>query len=375
MPSILDIIRPTLVIDEERCRRNIADMQERAAAAAVVFRPHFKTHQSKVVGQWFREMGVTRITVSSVEMAERFIADGWQDVTIAFPFNRREWANLERLPIQSQIQLVVADPITVKVLDQQLTGQRDILIKVDTGYGRSGIETDNRTALQELIRNLNESRHLNFTGFLTHAGHSYRAASHQDILDIHEQTLRQFKALLTDFGPDNGALVLSLGDTPSCTLARSFEPATEIRPGNFVFYDSMMVNLGVCVFEQVAVCLVCPIVARYPHRGKLVIHGGAVHLSKESLQLADGQQIFGYLAQLSNRGWEVLPAENVVTALSQEHGILQISPETMRRFQVGDLIGIVPVHSCLIGAEVPRIILQHQIPVGVIPNDKSPNDA
>ena len=52
----------------------------------LVLRPHFKTHQSIEIGNWFKEKGVTSITVSSIKMAE-FFSSEWDDITIAFPLN------------------------------------------------------------------------------------------------------------------------------------------------------------------------------------------------------------------------------------------------------------------------------------------------
>ncbi|MFV0375749.1 MAG: hypothetical protein ACK5JD_00445 [Mangrovibacterium sp.] len=65
----MDIIRPTLLLDKAVCLRNIARMAERAKAKNLKFRPHFKTHQSAVIGTWYRQFGVSSITVSSVQMA------------------------------------------------------------------------------------------------------------------------------------------------------------------------------------------------------------------------------------------------------------------------------------------------------------------
>jgi D-serine deaminase-like pyridoxal phosphate-dependent protein len=53
---------------------------------SLAFRPHFKTHQSLELGNWFKDYGVTQITVSSLEMAEYF-ATQWNDITVAFPVN------------------------------------------------------------------------------------------------------------------------------------------------------------------------------------------------------------------------------------------------------------------------------------------------
>ncbi len=93
----LKINRPTLLVDEALCRRNIARMAEKARIAGVRFRPHFKTHQSAAIGEWFREAGVTAITVSSVSMARYFSGAGWSDITIAFPVNLREMEEINRL--------------------------------------------------------------------------------------------------------------------------------------------------------------------------------------------------------------------------------------------------------------------------------------
>jgi D-serine deaminase-like pyridoxal phosphate-dependent protein len=68
------IATPTLLLDEGRARRNLDGMAARAARAGVRFRPHFKTHQSARIGEWFREAGVHSITVSSVRMAAYFAA-------------------------------------------------------------------------------------------------------------------------------------------------------------------------------------------------------------------------------------------------------------------------------------------------------------
>jgi len=66
------IKKPTLVLDENKCRSNIAMMAEKAKRSGVIFRPHFKTHQSVTIGNWFRDEGIENITVSSVTMASFF---------------------------------------------------------------------------------------------------------------------------------------------------------------------------------------------------------------------------------------------------------------------------------------------------------------
>lgn len=96
--SFLDNIKhPTLLLDEQRCRANIRLMAEKARRNNVRFRPHFKSHQSAIIGEWFREEGVRAITVSSVGMASYFAEAGWDDITVAFPVNLREMDEIDRV--------------------------------------------------------------------------------------------------------------------------------------------------------------------------------------------------------------------------------------------------------------------------------------
>ena len=80
------ITKPTLCLDEAKCKTNIAFMAERAKNHDVTLRPHFKTHQCLEIGRWFKEKDITKITVSSLTMAKYF-AEEWDDITVAFPVN------------------------------------------------------------------------------------------------------------------------------------------------------------------------------------------------------------------------------------------------------------------------------------------------
>jgi D-serine deaminase-like pyridoxal phosphate-dependent protein len=118
--------KPTLVLDEDRARRNIERMAARAAGFGVRFRPHFKTHQSRHIGRIFREFGVEAITVSSVSMASYFAADGWADILIAFPFNILESAEIGRLSSGCSLGLLAESPAGLAALAGGIPGPRDL---------------------------------------------------------------------------------------------------------------------------------------------------------------------------------------------------------------------------------------------------------
>ena len=94
--AVVQIVGPTLVISRSRAQNNIGQMAAKAEKSGVIFRPHFKTHQSSEIGNWFRKYGVRHITVSSAQMAEYFAQHGWTDITIAFPVNILEIEKLRK---------------------------------------------------------------------------------------------------------------------------------------------------------------------------------------------------------------------------------------------------------------------------------------
>jgi D-serine deaminase-like pyridoxal phosphate-dependent protein len=344
---MVKIIRPTLLVDKEICLRNMERMAQKAAEHNLRFRPHFKTHQSLKVGKWFRQFGVESITVSSVQMAEYFAGDGWKDITVAFPVNILEIDNINRLASGIKLGLLVENTEAAGFLAKHVLFPVDVWIKIDTGNNRTGIDPHDDVLLEDVIKQIVAGENLTFKGFLTHAGQTYSAHSTDEIFNRHFDALLKLKFLKQRFSNQFPGVEISMGDTPAATLCTNFKGVDEIRPGNFVFYDLMQQNLGVCRFEDIAVRMVCPVVAKHILRNEVVIHGGAVHFSKDSITNIDGKVMFGRLIITKDGEKQMLDQMNYLSKLSQEHGILKVAHNQFANFKVGDLVEIIPVHSCL----------------------------
>jgi len=340
---MLKIIEPTLLLDEAICRDNIRRMAAKAAKSGVRFRPHFKTHQSLVIGEWFREYGVEAITVSSVRMAEYFSAR-WRDITIAIPFNIHEVERVNALPGTCAVNLCVMHPETVAQLEGRLTRDVGVYIKIDVGYGRTGL-LEGTPQLGQVIASLEQASRLTFKGFLGHAGHSYYVTSKDQVRAIDQESRAVMRRLADRYSARFPGLETSLGDTPCCSAADDFSGVTEMRPGNFVFYDLTQLRIGSCDLDNIAVAMVCPVIAK--HADRLVIHGGAVHFGKDQLTGENGQAEFGWVVEARGRGWGG-PVEGLkLAALSQEHGTITGAESTLESYSVGDFVYILPVHSCM----------------------------
>jgi D-serine deaminase-like pyridoxal phosphate-dependent protein len=337
---------PSLLINELICRQNIHQMAEKARANQLIFRPHFKTHQSLEVGEWFRQAGVTAITVSSVSMAQQFVAAGWRDITIAFPLNIREIDEINRLAEKIRLNVLFDIPEQEIELAWKIRHSVGFFIKTDVGYHRAGVLPDDCKTIDTIL-NAAEPDKLQFRGFLTHAGQTYGAKSREEILNIHRKTSELLNGLKQKYIQKFPGIIASTGDTPSCSLAEDFTGIDEIRPGNFAYYDLMQLRLGSCHFEQIAAAVVCPVVSVYPARNEALIYGGAVHLSKESLTNPDGSRNYGLIVPFNEGQWHQPEGDDFLVSLSQEHGIFRTDSQWARSLKPGDLVAVIPVHSCL----------------------------
>jgi len=339
------ISRPTFVVREEICRANIRHMADKAKTSGVMFRPHFKTHQSLQVAEWYREEGVTQITVSSAEMAMKFAEAGWDDITIAFPANIRETDAYNGLAGKIKLNLLTDSLEATAALVSKLNTETGIFIEIDTGYGRSGVHYSNEEMIKEIIHTIDHARELSFKGFLTHSGNTYSATNTVQIKDIYYDTIAELQSLKDKYLNTHPDIIISVGDTPSCSIVDDLSDADEIRPGNFVYYDLMQYYLGVCKFEDISVAVACPITGIYPERNEIVIYGGAVHLSKEYLE--ENGRFYGLVVKYEKDAWsEPVPGTRLIS-ISQEHGIIRTTSSFINEIKHGDLLGILPVHSCL----------------------------
>lgn len=342
------IVKPTLLLDKDRVLRNIEKMAGKAKANRVRFRPHFKTHQSAEIGNWFRDFGVQAITVSSLDMALYFAKNGWTDVTVAFLVNMLEIDKINKLAGEIKLSLLVDSEEVLSALNGKLQHPAGMWIKIDTGYHRTGMAWDDFDGILSLARKIKDSSKLNLRGLLTHAGHSYYAKSVDDIRKIHDETVERMTAVKNHLMASGiETCEISVGDTPTCSVVENFDGVDEIRPGNFVFYDLMQEKLGACTEDEIAVAVACPVVGKYKERNQIAVYGGLVHLSSAFIVDENGRKVFGYLMSLKNGSFGPINRKAAVVSLSQEHGTLEVHHKVFGHIEIADSLLVLPVHSCL----------------------------
>src|SRR5687768_5969359 len=150
----MKITVPTLLLDKEKCQRNIRMMVERARQNNLRLRPHFKTHQSAQVGEWFRHEGVEAITVASLRMARYFANHGWTDIMVAIPVNVLELETINELAGRVRMHLIVVNEEVLPALQQGLHHTVAVWLKIDTGYHRTGIPATNYKTIDSALQTI-----------------------------------------------------------------------------------------------------------------------------------------------------------------------------------------------------------------------------
>ncbi len=350
--QLTDLKTPCAIVDLDRLERNAAAMAERVRRLGVRLRPHVKTHKCVEAARIQTAGQFGGITVSTLAEARAFADAGFADITYAVPpaLDRLdELADLHRRV--DRFTLLVDHPHTLAELER-LAGARGLrfstLVKVDCGLHRVGVDPEDAAAV-DLAAALHGSPHLELVGVLTHAGHAYRCEDREEVrqVAIHERhVVVSFAERLRASGVGVGEI--SLGSTPTVVAADDLSGVTEVRPGNYLFFDVFQAAIGSCHLHEAAFSVLASVIGVYPARNEFVVDAGALALSKDPgpVHIDPG---CGYGAVVTPDEQRLLPTLTVRT-LSQEHGVIASDDPLEERWRPGELVRILPNHSCLTAA-------------------------
>lgn len=344
---------PAALVDLDRLEANTARMAASVQKLGAALRPHVKTHKTVEAARFQVRGHFGGITVSTLAEARFFAAAGFKDITYAVPLSVHRLQEAVELTRQlDALNLLVDHEATFGAMEAAALAQGVTLrafLKVDCGYHRAGVDPSREESVALALR-MASSPHVHFAGILTHAGHAYHCRRPDEVREVAESE-RSVMARFAETLREAGAApeVVSLGSTPTLSLATSLEGVTEARPGNYVFYDRFQSEIGACRPDDVAFSVLVTVLGQYLERNELLVDAGALALSKdEGPTHLDPDCGFG--AILSADGRQRFP-DLVVESLSQEHGKIRgRKPIDFDALAVGTKLRVVPNHSCLAAA-------------------------
>lgn len=332
---------PSVIVDRDMLARNITEMADLAREASVALRPHIKTHKTPEIARMQRDAGAVGVTCAKLGEAESLADAGLTDIFICYPLvterKARRLAALARRPGVA-VSTIVDSTEGVAALSHVFAdeGTRlDVLVKVDTGLHRVGVAPHLPTVA--LARRVADAPGLRFAGICTHEGQTYaypdadaRAAVGHAAAKLLVGTARDLTA--AGLPPER----VSTGSTPGGGAAARVPGVTEMRPGNYVFYDAMQVGLGVAPPERCALTVLVTVVS-HAERERAVMDAGSKTLSSDKGvhgMTASG----GYGIVLGKTGVEIV-------GLSEEHGWLTLDPAGSD-VRIGETLRVIPMHAC-----------------------------
>jgi D-serine deaminase-like pyridoxal phosphate-dependent protein len=310
-------------------------MAERARRHGVRLRPHAKTHKVLEIGRKQIAAGASGLSVAKVSEAEVFAAAGFDDLFIAYPVVGADKGR-RLLALADRVRLAVGvdsedGARTLAGVFLAANRQLDVLLKVDVGFHRVGVEPEGAA---EMARRITDLPGLRLRGLYAFAGHAYSAETPEGVARVGRSegsTLSETAQRIRDAGLEIEEV--SVGSTPTAPHAMAIPGVTECRPGVYVYNDASQVSLGACGLEDCAMTVLTTVVS-VPARDRAVVDAGSKTLSTDPLR-PHGPG-YGF----------VLGRRSRIARLSEEHGVIEVTPG--EAFRVGERIRILPNHACVV---------------------------
>lgn len=334
---------PYLLLDRATVRANADRLREHLAGLGAGLRLHVKTSKSVDVARLVTGGAPAPVTVSTLVEAEAFADAGYTDILYAVGIDPAKLPAVRALTARGVRMTLLLDSVAQA---RAVGAEFPALIEVDCDGHRGGVLPED-PALLQIAGVLGAP-----AGVLVHAGESYFARTGSALVAAAENE----RAVAVGAAERLRAAgfpcpVVSVGSTPTAHFARDLTGVTEVRAGNFVFFDLVMAGIGVCRPEDVAVGVVVTVIGHRPDQGWIMTDGGWMATSRDrgtGVQPVD--QRYGVVTALDGTPYPDL----LMTDASQEHGILALrpaSPHPLPGLAVGTRVRILPIHACATAAQ------------------------
>jgi D-serine deaminase-like pyridoxal phosphate-dependent protein len=360
--QLFSLPTPAVLVDRRRLAANIDRVQQLADDARMKLRPHAKTHKSPVIARWQINRGAVGICCAKVGEAEVFAESGIESIRLPYPVHPSNASRVLALMERASVSIIVDHRSIAEGWSQAMAraGRRlDVLVKVDVGFHRCGIDPDAREAV-DFIGAIAAMPGLRLRGLLSHAGQGYHAAS-EDALRAIALREAEILAALRDRVAALGVGIeeVSVGATPtlrfSARLPGSPGPLTELRPGNYVYFDRTQLALGAAALDECALTVLATVVSK-PARDRLVLDCGSKTLSSDQARGFTNPTGYGAILPLDGSSRDREDPTLTIERLSEEHAVVRAAGGAPP-LEPGDRVRVLPNHACVVTNLVDAVYL------------------
>jgi D-serine deaminase-like pyridoxal phosphate-dependent protein len=351
---LTDLATPSVLIEQSRVEQNVVRMQAAASARGLRLRPHAKTHKSPAFARMQIGRGAAGICCAKLGEAEVFADAGIEDIRLPYPLNPVSAPRLLALLDRTHLSFIVDHAEVARGWSDAMHAagrEVDVLVKVDVGFHRCGIDPDAPDAA-EFVARVAAMPGLRFQGLLSHAGHAYGAGSEADAEAIAVAEAQMLTTLAERVRALGVAVEeISVGSTPTARFSLKQQGLTELRPGNYIYYDRTQVALGAAAWRDCALTVLARVVTRHdPDR--IILDCGSKTLTTD---LGRGASTPGYGAVIHALDGTEPDEGLLIERLSEEHATVRMKNGSS--LQPGDLVRVIPNHSCVVSNLVDSVWL------------------
>jgi D-serine deaminase-like pyridoxal phosphate-dependent protein len=354
--KITDLRTPCVLVDHVRVERNIERMQSAADARGLRLRPHAKTHKCPDLARVQMGRGAAGICCAKLGEAEIFADAGIADIRLPYPIHPVNADRVLRLLDRVRLSFIVDHLDVARGWSDAMSAARrtvDVLVKVDVGFHRCGIDPLSSGAA-EFVETVARLPGLQLRGLLSHAGHAYGASSASEASTI-AATEANLLTSLADRVRHLGIGIdeISVGATPTVRFSLQLKGLTEVRPGNYVYFDRTQVALGSAGWDDCALTVLARVVSR-PAADRVILDCGSKTLTNDPARGFGSHA--GYGVVFTSLYDQIPDAALSVERLSEEHATVRVldGPCTLRP---GELVRVAPNHSCVVSNLVDSVWL------------------
>lgn len=344
---------PFALVDRAKVERNVARLRDHLAGLGVTLRPHVKTAKALEPTGMIFGGGTGPITISTLAEAEFFADAGYTDILYAVGIAPGKLDRVARLRHRGVDLTILVDTVAqaeaVVAFVAEHGESLPAHIEIDSDGHRGGVLPDDPQLL-EIARVLADGG-AEVRGVMTHAGESYFAYT-PDALRAAAEEERRASVEAANRLREGGhpAPVVSVGSTPTAHAATDLSGVTEVRAGNYVFFDLVMAGIGVCTVDDIALSIAATVIGHGPDASLLTDAGWMATSSDRGTSV---QPVDQHLGIVTTGEGEVIP-DLVMVGASQEHGVLAVRPGVehgLPDLPVGTRVRILPIHACATAAQ------------------------
>ncbi len=318
LSTVHDLETPSILIDLDVMQHNIEVMQKRCDDLGIEFRPHIKTHKIPDIAQKQIDAGAVGLACQKVSEAEVFVDAGFTDIQL--PYNivgAKKTRRLAELAKRAKVTVdskVVVDGIAEAA--QEVGSTIHMMVELVALNKRTGTTPEDAFELAQHIVNTDN---LHFAGVMIYP-------SVAEIRDRLQKTL----GLLADAGIEVG--MVSGGGSGAILESHLVPELTEMRVGTYVFWDWGSVNKGWATFDDCAMRIRATVVSAN-EKSRVILDSGSKTVNAETV---DG--LYGYIVEYPKAR---------LHQVNEEHGYVDFT-DCESYPKVGDIVHIIPVHTCVI---------------------------